>query len=109
MIIYIEQKKINNLSISNISSKLINKENFKSNNLAEFIEEKEKEIEEKIYFNNILPDESNNNNQYYSSFSIKILLYSEISVRFNDCKIILLYNLLKKLYDNRMGMQVNNW
>ena len=97
MIIYIEQKKINNLSISNISSKLINKENFKSNNLAEFIEEKEKEIGEKINFNNISPDESNNNNQYYSSFSIKILLYSEISVRFNDCKIILLYNLLIKI------------
>ena len=95
MIIYIEQKNINNLNISNISSKLINKENFKSNNLAEFIEEKE--IGEKINFNNISPDESNNNNQYYSSFSIKILLYSEISVRFNDCKIILLYNLLIKI------------
>ena len=78
MIIYIEQKNINNLNISNISSKLINKENFKSNNLAEFIEEKEKEIGEKINFNNISPDESiNNNNKYYSSFSTKILLYSE--------------------------------
>ena len=95
MIIYIEQKNINNLSISNISSKLINKENFKSNNLAEFIEEKEKEIEEKIYFNDISPDKSNNNNnQYYSSFSTKILLYSEISFSCNDCKTILLYNLL---------------
>ena len=98
MIIYIEQKNINNLNISYISSKLINKENFKSNNLAEFIEEKEKEIGEKINFNNISPDESNNNhNQYYSSFSTKILLYSETSVRYNDCKIILLYNLLIKI------------